>query len=1130
MLLVFSLSLSAQISLNVKEVPVRQVMKTIEEQSDYRFFYNESMPDLQKKISLVFTDAPVADALKDLFANTDINYRIEGKTVVLTAKSKTTRNTPVRPVKGKVIDETGEPVMGATVQVKGTATGALTDLDGNFTIAAATSDVLTISYLGYKNQEIKNLSAYMDGANALNITLQDENKSLDELVVIGYGTVKKRDLTGAVSSVKASDLDLVSTPSIGHVLQGKAAGLTVVQNSAQPGGGLDIRIRGAGSVNASNEPLYIIDGLPIVRDETPLGNTDRLNMGTQGVLNFLNPNDIASIEVLKDASTTAIYGARAANGVVLITTKRGEEGKPVVNFSSSFAVQKYTDIYDVFHLKEWMNINNLSSWDFWLFNNDVYPYGNRTLDEANALPKNGVKYKLPYTDAEIEAAGEGTDWVSLVTRDGSVQQYNVSIQGGTKDSKYSLSANYYDHNGIIKNSRMQRFSGKASLDQTLSKIFKTSLDIVASRLDYDNTPLGDGQWEKSGLIRAAVQMGPHIVAKLDDGSYPINPQLPTQPNPYSLLEVTDQSMTDRLIANVSVIAEPLKALILKAHAGINRSVYTRNTYMPQTTLYGDLTDGIATMNTRNMENYIAELTANYNFTLFEAHRFTALFGHSIEKFKSNEHNLGNNGFITDGFLWYNLASGEGTRVVGSSAGENFMVSYFGRLNYNYLGKYMLTATLRRDGDSRLARNYKYGTFPSMALAWNIGEEPFMDFSDKYLDMLKLRLSYGQTGNSDAAGTAFAAYYPQIAYGTYSNDPVVGVFPARLENPDLKWETTTELNVGLDISWIGGRINTTFEFYHKVISDLLNYKELNSFHDISSVLANIGKTQSRGFEATINTRNIVEKDFTWTSDFTLTTYRDRWLEHTPDWKPSVYMGDTDPLRPIYSRIAVGILQTDDPKPAAQPDLRPGQIIIADIDGYVRDADGNPAVDADGRFLRTGQPDGIIDDADTKLIGSQDPGFVLGLGNHLRYKDFDLGFHFYGMFDRMMIDPTRIAYGVTQEPIQQYGYNALKDVLNVWTPENPSTTHPSSFYGYSQYGAGDFFYEKSWFIRLQDISFGYTLPKNTRALSKVLSALRLHIDVNNVFVITPYGGLDPETDAYAAAYPNSRTFTFGVDITF
>ena len=395
-------------------------------------------------------------------------------------------------------------------------------------------------------------------------------------------------------------------------------------------------------------------------------------------------------------------------------------------------------------------------------------------------------------------------------------------------------------------------------------------------------------------------------------------------------------------------------------------------------------------------------------------------------------------------------------------------------------------------------------------------------------MLKLRISYGQTGNSSIGSNAFASYYAMPAWNNADGTPQIGVFQARLENPDLKWETTTELNFGLDFSLFEGKIGGSFEYYHRVISDLLNYKLLNTYHDISFVMANIGKTQSKGFEATINTKNLTSTDFSWTTDFIFSMYRDNWLERTADWKPNVYENTNDPIRAVYSRVAVGILQTGDPVPAAQPDLRPGQIIIADINGYKRDDYGDPVVE-NGKFILTGMPDDIIDDADTRLFGTTDPGYIAGLSNHFRYKTIDFNFELNGMFDRAMMDPTYMDFGVSADGIAQYGYNGLRILTTRWTPDNPSTTQPSSFFGWSRYGYGDWFYEKAWFIRLQNVSLGYTLPASILH-QKVFSSLRVYFDMNNLVVFTPYKGLDPETDAYAAAYPNARTYTFGLDVTF
>lgn len=1122
-LALFSTTLNAQITVDVSNLPLKQILKIIETKSEYRFFYNEGLKGLDKVASLQVKNASIDKTMSMLLGNTDINYKLEkNNLVVLVAKIKINKSEQKR-ITGIVTDQKGEPIIGASILVKGTNIGAISDVNGNFSINIADQSTLTISYIGYHPIDFK-----VGEKKNLVIKLEEDARMIDEVVVIGYGTVKKRDLTGAVSSIKASDMDIVASSSIGSALKAKAAGLSIIQNSAQPGGGLDILIRGAGSINASNAPLYIVDGFPIATLDQPGSGNERLDAGTQSILNFVNPNDIASVEVLKDASATAIYGARAAHGVVLITTKRGVVGRTVVSYDVTYAIQKHSNIFDVYNLKDWMTAKNNASWDTWMWENQVTPYGTRTLEAAMSSPKNGVKYTLPYTDSQISNAGVGTDWVGLITRTGSIEQHNVSVQSGSDQTKFMASLNYFDNKGIIKNSEMKRYTGKINLDQTINKYFKMGINVTASRIDNANTPLGAAQWEKSGLLRAAVQMGPQIQAIDQDGNYPINPMLPTQPNPYSLLTVQDNGLMDRFLANANVIAEPIKGLTLKFNVGTDIAYQSRKTYMPKTTLFGGLSGGIATINQSLNEQYLLEGTANYNTKINDKHQIGVLLGASTENFKANGHNVGNNNFLTDGFAWNNLNAGEGTKVVGSWGNENSMISYFTRLNYTLLDRYLFTATLRADGASVFAKNNKWGYFPSIAVGWNMVDESFMKFTRPVISMFKLRASYGQTGNSSIGSNAFASYSASPAWNTVDNLPLIGVFQSRLENPDLKWETTTEFNLGLDIALFDGKVSGSFEYYNRVISDLLNYKPLNAYHDVSLVMANIGKTQGKGFEATINTKNITRKDFTWTTDFTFSLYRDRWLERTSDWKPTVYESPNDPIRSIYSRVAVGILQVGEPVPTAQPDLKPGQLIIKDINGYKRDENGDPIVE-NGRFVLLGKPDGIIDDADTRLMGTTDPGYIAGISNHFRIKDFDFSFDFNGLFDRVMMDPTYMSYGSTADGISQYGYNGLRILDKRWMPDKPSTIYPSSFYGWSNYGYGDWFYQKAWFIRLQNITLGYTLPA-IPALKKVISSFRVYFDVNNVFVITPYTGLDPETDAYAAAYPNARTFTFGLDVKF
>jgi TonB-linked SusC/RagA family outer membrane protein len=1028
-----------------------------------------------------------------------------------------------RTVSGKVTaGADGRSLPGASVLVKGTSNGVTTDADGAYSIKVQGNNaVLVISMIGYTTLEVQ-----VKDQTVIDVTLVDGTKSMDEVVIIGYGTQKKRDLTGAVSSVKAKDLVLSSGPEIGNMLKGKVAGLTIRQNSAQPGGGLDILIRGAGSVNASNAPLFVVDGFPITDLQQPESG-GRYQAGTQSILNSFNPNDIESIEVLKDASATSIYGARAANGVILITTKRGSEGKLKVQYSANYTVQKFKNPFDVLPLNEWMQVRNEAAREQWEFENNVIPYGTRTLAEAEANPVNGPFRKL-YTQNAINNVGRGTDWFDLVTRDGSTVQHNISIAGGNKSTKYLVSGNYFDQNGIIKNSDFKRYSFRANIDQELSRFLKLGINLTASRINNTNSQLGGDQFENSGIIRASVQQGPHILAIDENGDYPLNPQLALQPNPFSLLTINDQSRIERLLGNVFLDIIPIKDITIRLKAGLDRGTTQRQSYIPTTTLHGKLEQGRAFISDAGKDDYLWEATADYVRTFLKDHKVEFLAGFSEQRFNNNFNSAGATGFITDAFLWNNLGAGSIQLPTNSAASSNILRSVFGRINYNYKGRYLLTLTTRTDGASVFAVNNKWGTFPSVAVAWNVAEEPFFANLKDVVSQLKFRFSYGQTGNATINSNAFAAYTAYPAWLSSNDARLIGVSLSRLENPDLKWETTTGTNIGLDFSLLNGKVDGSIEVFNNIISDLLATKTLNSYQEINTIIANIGKTQSRGFEVTINTKNVWKRDFQWRTMFAFSGFRDTWKERAPDWKPAVYESDNDPIMARFSTVADGILQVGEKAPASQPLLKPGMIKIKDLNGFQRDVNGNPVVDANGRFIRTGSPDGRIDEADVMLIGTVDPKFMAGITNIISYKNFTLNFDFNALFGRRFADPNFTTYGISALGVFSNGYNALRTVKNRWTPQNSSTTQPSSYWGFSPYGIGDFFVQDAWFIRLQNVSLSYSLPR--KLLRNIFSAASVRLDAQNLFVITPYTGVDPETDSYTAAYPNIRTFTLGLNLSF
>ncbi len=1022
-----------------------------------------------------------------------------------------------RTVKGKVSDEKGEGLPGVSILVKGTQRGMITDSDGNFSIEVPDDDaVLVFSFVGYVSEEV-----VVGNRISIEVSMKVDEKGLEELVVVGYGTQKKRDLTGAISSVKAEELTLTSTPDVGRALKGKLAGLMVRENSAQPGGGIDILVRGAGSVNASNAPLIVVDGFPIADLQQP-SSGGRYNAGTHSVLNSFNPNDIASVEVLKDASATAIYGARAANGVILITTKKGAQGKATLDYSASYTHQRHADTYDLLTAREQLITGNESTLENWMFNNNVTPYGPRSMAEAEADPVGGIAHRPLYTDEQIRQAGEGTDWLGLITRNGRIHQHNLSLSGGTERTQYFVSGNYYDHNGIIKNSGIRRFSIRTNLEQKIHSFMKVGLNLTASQTQHQNSQLGNDVSENSGIIRSAIQFNRFIQAIDENGNYPLDPVNARMSNPYSLLTIRDDGRVERILLNSFLEIKPIENLTFQIKASIDRGATKRWNYWPRTTLHGDADRGRASIASSDNNSYLTEFTGSYIKTFDSNHNINILAGASRQRFRNESESMLNTTFLSDEFLWYNIGSGTGFPVVASSGNENTFLSYFGRLNYSYQGKYLLTATLRTDGASVFSRNHKWGTFPSVAVGWNISDEKFFSAVGRYVSYLKLRVSHGQTGNSGIGSNASAAYRAATAYLSGTEQLLTGVRLSRLENPDLKWETTTETNLGIDFGFRNNRISGSFELYNKVISDLLNTHRLNSYHIINNIMANIGSTQSKGFELTVNTYNVSRKNFEWRSVLTMARFNDRWKSRAADWKPAIYENDNDPIRPIYSRISDGILQSGVGIPEAQPELRPGMVKLKDLDGFLRDDSGNPVVDENGRFIKTGKPDGLIDDGDTKLLGSTDPGLIVGFGNTFRYRDFTLSLDFNGMFGRQLIDQTYVDYGYFNQGTR----GRLRTVLDRWTPSNPSTIHPGSFA--SRYGDGDFFLQNGWFMRLQNLSLSYNIPP--AGFKGVISRAQVTVNANNLLLITPYTGLDPETDSYTAAYPNARSYSLQLNLSF
>ena len=1086
-----------KLTINEVDKPVKEILQKIESQSDYKFFYNEGLVNVERKVTLKIKNATINAVLDKLFLGTNVKYRMDESNIVLYTAAQPTQSKGTKKVKGVVVDTSGEPVPGVNVIPKSDSKGGvITDLDGNFSIDLNTpNETLIFSFIGFKKQEVA-----VSGKSQLTVTLDEESVVLDEVVAIGYGVAKKSSITGSITSVKAEDLPRAANASINNMLSGKASGVQVLQTSAQPGGGVNIIIRGAGSVDAGNSPLYVIDGFPINNSSVEPGEGD-YSVGKRDPLSSINPADIESIEILKDAASTAIYGARAANGVVLITTKRGKEGRTNVDFSYTGSVQQVDNYFDMLDAKGFMEYSNFLGKEQYLISRNMAPYGPLTQDFSD--------YKPAYRTAEIANASKGTDWWDEVTRMGQVHDVNFSVSGGSSKTNFLVSANYFDQKGLIENSDFTRFTARINLDHKISDQIKVGVSATGSYIDNGNVQLG-GTNQTSGVLMSALQMSPLAPVRNDNGDYYINPLNATLPNPVSFREIDDSTIQKRLLANGYAEYSPIKDLTFKAGVGVDNKSGLRSSYLPTTFLHGAAANGKATKEINNNMDLLFNITANYNKTIKQKHNVSALLGYEYQNFAYDGFSAQVIDFFTDAFESNNMAAAEGMPTVKSYKNANTLASYFTRFSYNYDEKYIASLTLRRDGSSNFGAGNKWGFFPSAAFAWRIIQEDFMQPLE-FVSNLKLRLSYGQTGNSGIGDKALAYYGPTEYPYAFGVDIVTPANKLQIENDKLKWETTTEFNIGIDYGFFKNRISGSLEYYNKVVSDLLSYRTLPIYSELRKVADNVGATQLSGFEFDLHTVNI-EGKFRWSTDFNISSYKDRWKERNPDVVLDPWVVKHDPIRAVYGFLTDGIVQEGQDVPHMEGEL-PGNLIYRDVNGY------------DENHQLTGKPDGKISDADKVLLGSTDPGFSFGFGNTFEYKGFDLNIFFYGMGNRILLNRNKETFLLNAARLPNSNINMMADVSKLYRHDKPSTKYPgiapNPYQGYS-----DFLVENASFIRLKNITLGYTFP---RKLFKNKLNMRVYVDAQNLLLFTKYTGVDPEMDSLGA-YPNAKSVSFGLSLGF
>ncbi|MBD1420595.1 SusC/RagA family TonB-linked outer membrane protein [Sphingobacterium chuzhouense] len=1021
--------------------------------------------------------------------------------------------------KGYVRDDKGEPLGGASIVVTNTisgfTSGTSSDSSGYFEfrhLPIGDTYSFTISNTGYIEEKLSGYRIKENSNISLLVKLKAQVTDLDEVIVIGYGTQRRKDVNAAIVSVNPEHIDKTSQPSIDNLLQGQASGVTVT-NSSEPGGGVSVLIRGATSAAAGNGPLVVIDGFPVIYDAVEPGSGNKYYNGGRGALNDINPNDIESIQVLKDAAATSIYGARGSNGVILITTKRAKLGS-VVEGSLNTSYQTIARRPQLLTAKEFLVEQNRYMYDMYLQQNKLPPYGGVN---SSLVPP----FVPPNSDELIANTGNGTDWYDMITQTGKVNQFNLSIARGSEAAKAYFSLNYFEQEGVIKSTGLERVTARFNYDQNIKSWWDYGASISAASTESKNSQLGDGRDADAGIIESALNYSPLIAPERDpvSGKWVEDPKQPLLAHPLSYLDIEDNTQAYRFLGNVftNFYLTPNKDIWLKFSYGADIRNSARKSYYPTTSRYGSQVNGEANINRAERTDYVSDITLNMNKTLGTLHKLDGVLGYSYQNYNGQGSGARAQDFTTDILSHDAIQAGSQRPVVNSYRDRHVLVSYFSRLQYAFDGKYIVMASGRVDGSDRFGANNRYAFFPSVALAWRLSDEHFLKDVAVVSD-LKLRTSLGQVGNENIPNDAASEYYRFDGRNYYFNGNLTqGVNLSKLGNPNLKWETTTEFNVGLDFGFFENRVTGNFDFYYKTIEDLLSYRALPRSSVVGSIPWNIGSTRGHGFEFTLNTLNIVNP-LRWNTILTFTAYRDRWVDRDPKVMLQPYQGLHDPMTAVYALVPYGIKQFGESTPT-MPSLLPGQQKFKDIDGL--DENGN----------LTGEPDGMINQADVVYMGTQAPRFTAGINNIIEFKNFEIMAFLYASVGALRWPTTYIEHGV----LGSYGkqrfrdnFNFLREVKDRWTPDNPSTTMPSG--EVNSYGSyGNPYWQNASYLRLKTLSVGYNFPNGFLHRGGIQN-LKMVIGAQNLFTITKYTGLDPEAENSRAAYPAQRTFYAGINFKF
>ena len=1073
-------SQNAKVSIRMNNVKLDKILNEIENQTDYLFIYNNQV-DINKITSVKVKNEAVAQVLDKILSGTGINYELEGTHIILTTEAIKDLHAQqqAKTVTGAVTDVSGEPIIGANIRIKGTTTGTITDIDGNFSIEAEPQSVIEVSYIGYLTQE-----TVINNQKSIRFLLKEDTKTLDEVVVIGYGVQKKADLTGSVANINTEKLNTQSNANIGQALQGKIAGVDIVSQGGAPGSGTRIMVRGIGTLNNAS-PLYIVDGMYM------------------NSIDHINPNDIASIDVLKDASSAAIYGSRAANGVIIVTTKEGSntEGKPIIDLSVNLGISTASKFLDMLDAKGWAEVTTIAR----------QAIGKPALDMATDL-----------------ANKPDNDWQDIMFRPALMQNYNLSVKGGGKYSTYYTGLGYFNQDGIVKGTNYQRYNIQSKNDYKRG-IFSAGTNLIIS-FSHDK-PLH--QELRGGMIGTILQSVPTL-EKYDDtreggygGTYG---DVVNIPHP---LAIIDDNIMDRYNENVKIFAnlyaqiELFKGLKYKLNLTPDFSFERYKNYLNKYD-FGLATNSITqlTERQRRRRNILVENLLTFDRT-FGEHKISALAGYTYQDSRFRHIQAYGEG-LPQGLEEIDAATTN--RSNEGNSWRSVLTSILGRVFYSYQNKYLFTATIRRDGSSKFGKNNRYGYFPSFSLGWNVAEEKFME-NVHWLDQLKLRGGYGVLGNQEIDNYQYSSTITTgINYPDGNGGLLQGAFPKNFANPDIKWEETAMTNVGIDFMAFNNRLSLTADYYVKNTKDILLTVPIPiSSGGANDPIRNAGKIRNNGFEFNLGWMDQPNPDISYGINLIGSFNKNKVIAMGSE-SGSIKGGSTNqnittsetkagyPIGGYWLISTAGYFNSQE-----------------EVDAYAKDGKKiQPAAEpGDIKFVDANN-DGVINDDDRVFQGSPFPDFTFALNGNMRYKNFDLSIGLQGVLGNKIYNATR----QTLEDVTK-GSNFLASCLDYWTPENKNASHPRLTWddpNRNTRAESDRYLENGSYLRLRSVQLGYTFPQTW--FKGAIQHARVYINAENLFTITSYSGYSPDVNADNAnyrgfdnfIYPTNRTFMLGLNVTF